>query len=155
MFRTLQNKKIENIVDYVRVYLNEHKGKDIELIVGCDSQNYGRKTSYVTVIVFYETGHGGHIIYERNNTERERVRAVRLMNEVMKSIEVAETLRLAGLPKVKYIDIDVNSNPSRGSNEVFQSAVGLVKGMGYDCRYKTLGSASAAVTYCADHIVKH
>lgn len=152
MFRTVQGKNIDDVVQYVKNYLSVHKNEHIDIIVGCDSQNYNRYTAYATVIALYNEGHGGHIIYQKEKTDRERVRATRLLNEVAKSIETAEMLKLAGLPKVKYIDIDINPCEKYKSNEVFSSAVGMVKGMGYDCRCKTLG---AAVTYCADWMVRN
>lgn len=151
MFKTVQGKKIDDVAQYIKDYLKNHTGQHIDIIVGCDSQNYNRYTSYATVIALYNEGHGGHIIFERDKTPRERVRATRLLNEVSKSIETAEMLKLAGLPKIKYIDIDINPSERFKSNEVYASAVGMVRGMGYDCRCKTLG---AAVTYCADWIVR-
>jgi predicted RNase H-related nuclease YkuK (DUF458 family) len=81
----------------------------------------------------------------------ERVRSVRLLSEVWYSIEIAEELKNAGLPKAKYIDIDLNPDPKYKSNEVFRQAVGLVEGMGYSVRYKTLG---ALVTHAADGLTK-
>jgi predicted RNase H-related nuclease YkuK (DUF458 family) len=73
------------------------------------------------------------------------------MTEVWKSIEVAEVLKNAGLPQVKYIDIDINPDKRYKSNEVLRAAVGLVEGMGYQVRYKTLG---AMATFAADTLVK-
>jgi len=78
-------------------------------------------------------------------------RSVRLLNEVWYAIETAEFLKEAGIPKPKWIDIDLNPDPRFKSNEVFRQAVGLVEGMGYEVRYKTLGPIA---TYAADHLVK-
>ena len=47
--------------------------------------------------------------------------------------------------------MDLNPDPKYKSNEVFRQAVGMVEGMGYNVRYKTLGPIA---TYCADHLVK-
>jgi predicted RNase H-related nuclease YkuK (DUF458 family) len=52
---------------------------------------------------------------------------------------------------IEVIDIDLNPDPKYKSNEVFRQAVGLVEGMGYEVRYKTLGPIA---TYAADHLVK-
>ena len=60
-------------------------------------------------------------------------------------------MKNAGLPKAKWIDIDINPDPKYKSNEVLRQAVGLVEGMGYKVRYKTLGPIA---TYAADHLVK-
>ena len=61
----------------------------------------------------------------------------------------AKRISDAGLPKPEYIDIDVNPNPKWKSNEVFESARGLVEGMGYRGRYVRL---SVVATCCADQI---
>jgi len=152
MFKTVQGIKIPDVAEYIKNYISQHSDDNIELIIGSDSQNYGKYTMYATVVVMYNTGHGGHVIVQKEKTEKERIRSVRLMNEVYRSISVAEELKKEGLPKPSYIDIDINPNIKYKSNEVFDSAVGLVKGMGYDCRYKTLG---VQATYAADFAVRH
>ena len=148
MFKTLQGKTIE-LVDYIKTYITEHP--DIQIIIGCDSQNYSSVTSYATVVVLYTPGHGGHVIAEKEKTPRERVRSIRLMNEVCRSLDVANKICEAGLPKPEYIDIDINPNPRYKSNDIFKSAVGMVEGSGYKCRYKTL---NVAATCCADYVVR-
>lgn len=149
MFRTCQGKKIENLTDYIKQYVEEHPG--IQIIVGCDSQNYSKDTVYVTAVVLYTPGHGGHVIFEKERLPKERVRATRLMNEVWRSVDTANKICDAGLPKPDYIDIDVNPNPRWKSNEVFESARGLVEGLGYKCRYKSL---NVMATCAADFIVR-
>ena len=148
MFRTVQGKTID-LTEYIKNYIKNRP--EIQIIVGCDSQNYSRDTVYVTAVVLYTPGRGGHVIYEKERTPRERIRAQRLMNEVWKSIETANMICNAGLPKPLYIDIDVNPNSKFKSNEVFDSAKGLVEGMGYTCRYKTL---CPFATCTADHLVR-
>jgi uncharacterized protein len=148
-FKTLSTKKKIDLVDYIKSYLNAYP--TTELLIGCDSQNYTYNTVYATVVALYKPGNGAHILYNKENLELEKVRSIRLMNEVWKSIEVAELLRNSGLPKAKYIDIDLNPDKRYKSNEVLRSAVGLVEGMGYTVRYKSLG---VMATYAADMLVK-
>jgi predicted RNase H-related nuclease YkuK (DUF458 family) len=73
------------------------------------------------------------------------------MNEVWKAVEVAEYLRENEIPKVTFIDIDLNPDPKYKSNKVLRQAIGLVEGMGYKVRYKHEG---AMVTYSANHLVR-
>lgn len=148
MFRTSRGEKVD-LIEYVKNYMISHPG--VNIFVGTDSQNYRTGTVYATAVVLYTPGKGGHIIFQRDKTERERVRSVRLMNEVWKSIETANTMCEAGLPKPEFIDIDVSPIARCKSNEVFESAKGLVEGMGYKCRYKTLGPIA---TWAADFIVR-
>lgn len=148
-FRTLTNQQKIDLIEYIKTYLNNNPHVDI--LIGCDSQGYWDKTIYATVIALYKPGNGAHVLYKKETVEPERVRQVRLMNEVWKSVEVAEFLKNAGLPQVKYIDIDINPDKRYKSNEVLRAAVGLVEGMGYQVRYKTLG---AMATFAADTLVK-
>ena len=149
-FRKFNGQKIENIEEYVNEYTLSHP--DVEIMIGTDSQNRGDYTYYSTVIALYNPRHGAHCIYKKWKTERERNRPTRLMNEVWYSVELAEYLMSKGVKKPKYIDIDVNPSPKYKSNEVYPSATGLIEGMGYEVRYKTL---CPLVTTMADWVVKH
>ena len=146
--RLFDNKKVD-LIDYVKNWLETKP--NAELLIGCDSQNFSDKTIYAIVVAIYDVGKGAHVLYNRWKTQREPTRSIRLLNEVWYAIEVAEKMKAAGLPKVKWIDIDINPDPKYKSNEVLRQAVGMVEGMGYKVRYKTLGHIA---TYAADHIVK-
>ena len=148
-FKKFTGEKLPNISDYIKNYIKENH--DVELIIGTDSQNKGYNTTYSTVIVLYNPGHGGHCIFRRWKTPKERVRQVRLLKEVEESINLANELVENGCPKPKYIDLDINPNPKFKSNEVFQTAKGWVESMGYDVRFKTI---APLVTSVADWIVK-
>ena len=47
MFRTVQGKRIE-LTEYIREYIKNHPS--VQIIVGCDSQNYSKDTVYVTAV---------------------------------------------------------------------------------------------------------
>jgi len=146
--RLFDNKEVD-LVTYIRDWLKIKP--NAEILIGCDSQSFVDKTIYAIVVAMYDTGRGAHVLYKRWKTKKEPTRSVRLLNEVWYAIETAEFLREAGIPKPKWIDIDLNPDPKYKSNEVFRQAVGLVEGMGYKVRYKTLGPIA---TYAADHLVK-
>ena len=148
-FKTLRNRKDINLIEYVRGYIEENP--QVEILIGCDSQNHINTTVYATVVALYKPQAGAHVIFCKEITPVERTRQVRLMNEVWKSIEVAELLLSSGLPRAKYIDIDLNPDKRYKSNEVLRAAVGLVEGMGYKVRYKHVG---ALMTYAANHLVR-
>jgi predicted RNase H-related nuclease YkuK (DUF458 family) len=149
-FATLQGVVINDVIQYIREYLT--KKDNIEILVGSDSQCYSNKrTIYGVVIALYSKGNGAHVICSRETVPMERNTQARLLTEVWKSIEIAEYLRENGLPKPKYIDIDLNPDPKFKSNQVLRQAVGLVEGMGYKVRYKHLG---AMMTYAANHLVR-
>ena len=135
--------------EYIKEYMDLNN--EVEILIGCDSQNQGEHTTYAIVVALYKPGKGAHVLYRKWKTEREFTRSIRLLNEVWYAVETAEFMREAGIKKPKWIDIDLNPDPRYKSNEVFRQAVGMVEGMGYEVRYKSLGPIA---TYAADHLVK-
>jgi predicted RNase H-related nuclease YkuK (DUF458 family) len=148
-YKRLHDSVKVDLISYIKDWIELKP--NVEILIGCDSQNFSDKTIYAIVVALYDKGKGAHVLYNRWKTQREPTRNVRLLNEVWYAVETAETLKTAGLPKVKWIDIDINPDPKYKSNEVLRQAVGLVEGMGYKVRYKTLGPIA---TYAADHLVK-
>jgi predicted RNase H-related nuclease YkuK (DUF458 family) len=149
VYKKLYSAEEVDLVEYVNHYLSANE--NVQILIGCDSQNFVDKTVYAIVVALYKNGKGAHVLYNRWKTPVEPTRNIRLLNEVWYAVEVAEHLKKAGLPKVKWIDIDINPDPKYKSNEVLRQAVGMVEGMGYSVRYKTLGPIA---TYAADHLVK-
>lgn len=149
-FKKWTGKELDNTAQYIKDYIKENP--NVEIIIGTDSQNRQNYTKYSTVIVLYNPGHGGHCIFKRWKTPKERVKNVRLLKEVEESLNIANKLIEEGLPKPKYIDLDINPNPKFKSYEVYQTAKGWVESMGYEVRFKTL---APLVTTAADWIVKH
>ena len=147
-FRKFSGESLPNVVEYVKEYLAKYP--EAEILIGTDSQNQGGQTIYCTIIAMYRPGKGGHCIYRKWKTNKVTVRSVRLISEVWASIEVANLLRCRGI-SIKYIDIDINPNPKFKSYEVYSSAKGMIEGLGYECRCKTL---IPLVTSVADWVVK-
>jgi predicted RNase H-related nuclease YkuK (DUF458 family) len=149
-FRTLYGRSIPNVVEYIKNYISENPNS--ELLIGADSQSYENAvTKYGIVIALYTQGRGAHVVCMRETVPIEHNMQMRLMNEVWKSVEVAEFLKENNLPKPTFIDIDLNPDPKYKSNSVLRQAVGLVEGMGYKVRIKGNG---ASVQYAANHLVR-
>jgi predicted RNase H-related nuclease YkuK (DUF458 family) len=149
-FRTLYGRSIPNVVEYIKNYISENPNS--ELLIGADSQSYENAvTKYGIVIALYTQGRGAHVVCMRETVPIEHNMQMRLMNEVWKSVEVAEFLKENNLPKPTFIDIDLNPDPRYKSNSVLRQAVGLVEGMGYKVRIK---GAGASVQYAANHLVR-
>ena len=149
IFKTLvSNQKIE-LIQYIKEYVSQRD--EVEILIGCDSQNRKRETIYAIVIGLYTPGKGAHVLYSRFTTPRERENTNRLLNEVWFSVEVAEKIKSELGIKATWIDIDLNPDPKYRSNAALTSAVGIVTGMGYNVRHK---GNSPLMTYAADHLVK-
>ena len=154
-FKTLTGVIIPDLAEYVKKYMAERD--DIELLIATDSQCYGNyKTVYGVVVALYTKGKGAHVLCQRESTPMEWDTSNRLMTEVWKSVQVAEYLRESGLPRPKFIDVDLNPDPKYRSNKVLRQAVGFVEGMGYTARVKHGGgmNGDAIITYAANHLVR-
>jgi predicted RNase H-related nuclease YkuK (DUF458 family) len=149
VFKTLFNKEKINLIQYIAEYKETHP--EVEILVGCDSQNRKKETFYAIVIGLYNPGKGAHVLYSKFEVPREKDNVTRLINEVWFSVEVAEQIRLATDIRAKFIDIDLNPDPRYKSNAALTSAVGIVTGMGYAVRHK---GHSPMMTYAADNLVK-
>lgn len=148
-FKTLSQHNQVDLIPYIKEYVSQHE--NIEILVGCDSQNRKRETIYAIVIGLYTPGKGAHVLYSKFTSQRERENTVRLLNEVWFSVEVAEAIKNETGVIATWIDIDLNPDPKYRSNQALSSAVGIVTGMGYKVRHKGL---SPVMTYAADHLVK-
>ena len=147
-FKKFDNKKIKDVIEYVKDYILKYP--ETEILIGSDSQTEKGFTTYCTVIVMYRPGKGGHCIYRKWKVKKVTVDSTRLLSEVWASVEVSNMLKDSGI-SIKYIDIDINPDPKYKSHVVYSGAKGLVEGMGYTCRAKTLAPRATSV---ADWIVK-
>ena len=148
-FRILSNGKEIDLISYIKDYLEVYP--EVDILIGCDSQNRKRETVYAIVIGLYRPGKGAHVLYSRFNITRERDNVTRLLNEVWQSVEVAERIKNELGVTATWIDIDLNPDPKYRSNQALTSAVGIVTGMGYKVRHK---GNCPVMTYAADHLVK-
>ena len=148
-FNILQSNQKVDVESYVKQYFESYP--EAQIMIGCDSQNKGADTVYGIVLVLYREGKGGHVLYRKDRMPRIKERWLRLWKEVELSVELANYLVSQGLPKARWIDVDLNPDPRYKSNDVIRAAVGLVESMGYKVRVKPY---SLAATYAADKICK-
>ena len=149
LFSKLSSNVKVDLCAYINEYIAQHP--DTDIMIGCDSQNYAESTIYAVVVALYKKGKGAHLLYRRWKTSKEYTRSTRLLTEVWNAIETAELMKENNLPKPAWIDIDLNPDQRYKSNEVFRQAVGMVEGMGYKVRYKSM---DPMITYAADHLIK-
>lgn len=133
-FKRLSDKVEVNLIEYASEFLKNNPGHKV--YVGTDSQNIGRKTIYATVIVFHNSGIGGHVLFYKREEPIIRDRFSRLWKEVELSVEAAEQFKGIGIPPIECIDLDLNPDPKYKSNQVLRSALGYVESLGYKARIK-------------------
>ena len=131
---------------------------DSEVIIACDSQQVGRVTEYVTVVVVHRPAKGGRVFFCRERVDRIRELRERLWKEVWRSTELA--MELTSTPdigevhpiNVSAIHIDANIDPKHKSSKYVQELVSLVMGQGFRAVVKP---EAFAASHAADHAVKH
>ena len=133
-FKSLTNRQNVDLIPYVKDFLS--KNENTILFIGSDSQNKKALTTYAVVIVLYNQGKGGHVLYAKDIVPRIHDRFNRLWNEIEYSLSVAEYLSINGIQKPNYIDIDLNPDPKFKSNQVLRAALGYIESMGYIPRCK-------------------
>lgn len=148
-FRTQQGERInviEHTLEQLKVWPN------MKIYIGTDSQDYGRITRYVTVVV-YRYGHrGAHFVYFKEETPRVRDISSRLLGEAQKTIECAQMIDGEIPVSFEALDFDFNSVPKWASNKVLPAVRGWVSGLQYKASFK---GEHVIATKAADHVCRH
>jgi predicted RNase H-related nuclease YkuK (DUF458 family) len=160
-FKKFGGEIIDDIVEYINDYIGDNK--NIKVIVGTDSHNRRRVTTYVTCIALRDdiARDGAHVLFLRMKEKKEKVIFNRLMNETMYSLDLAEYLeenikpsyqatfkrnKYDGSQPTKRVEIHVDLNPEEGdhnkSHQCFKSVMGMLCGSGYSVKSKN-------ESYCA------
>lgn len=164
-FKKFDGKEVENIIDYIKSHVDS--GDDVRVMVGCDSKQKRRVTTYSLVIVLYDEARnkGAHVLYIRLNTPKERDMFTRLMNEAVYALKLS--MWLDGYLKSFYIvpqfelneyddskpyrrvEIHVDVNPFEGlnkknkSNVAYNSVMGMLCGSGFSVKSKPIAYAAS------------
>jgi predicted RNase H-related nuclease YkuK (DUF458 family) len=149
-WKTMEGKKISSLLDTLKE-LTTDKNKIVH--IGSDSQQSGKMTEFVTVVVVLEPGKGGRAFYAREKVSRVKSLRERLMREVMMSVTIGIELNEV-IPDATDLTIHIDANPDvrfKSSNYV-QELVGMVVSQGFKSLVKP---DSWCASHTADHIVKH
>lgn len=146
MWKTLGETKIPDILQFVAA-----ASKDGQAVhIGTDSQQTGRLTQFVTVVVILTPTKGGRVAYRRDVVPRVASLRERLLKEVWKSVDLA--LQFTSIvPGDLTVHIDANPVVAHKSSAYVQELVGLVVGQGFKALIKP---ESWAASHAADHVVR-
>lgn len=164
-FKKFDGREIENIVDYIKSYVDT--GDDVRVMVGCDSKQKRRVTTYSLVIVLYDDARnkGAHVLYMRINTPKERDLFTRLMNEAVYALKLSmwldnniksfyivpqfELNEYDNSKPYRRVEIHVDVNPLEGinkknkSNVAYKSIMGMLCGSGFSVKSKPIAYAAS------------
>lgn len=149
-WKTMEGIKIDSIIDTMKSIFSEG---DREIHVGSDSQQIGKWTEMVTVIVMLNKGKGGRAFYIRERLVRIKSLRERLMREVWMSVNVGLELN-AHIPETVGLTVHVDANPNLKfrSSDYVKELASMVVSQGF----KTLLKPNAwCASHAADHVVKN
>lgn len=149
-WKTIEGVSVPNVLDAIRDTLSRG---DREIHIGSDSQQAGKFTEYVTVIVLLEKGKGGRAFYVRERVPRVKSLRERLLREVWMSVNVGLELN-AHMAETAGLTVHVDANPNlkfRSSDHV-RELTAMVVSQGFKTLLKP---DSWAASHLADHVVKH
>ena len=154
-WRKLDGTRIEEpIIDAVEAAISRETdaGHKLKACIGTDSQVYGKRIEYATVIVILREGRGGFMFINNKRSRQEIGIKERMLNEVAMSIDVA--YQLCDLFELYDVDLevhaDINTNPQFKSNKALNEAMGYILSMGFVFKAKPDAFASSS---CANKVV--
>ena len=109
---------------------------EVEIHIGCDSQNFRKHTIYVTTVVFRYPTNGAHVIYMKEKVPKVMDLWTKLWGECERSAELALELRNESAIEVKQIDLDYNTDPAFPSNKLLSAASGYLTSLGFNPQAK-------------------
>lgn len=158
-WRSLSGEPVTDLVSALRDAITS-TDVPVEVHIGSDSQQFGKDTQYVTVLVVQRVGRGGRVFFTREKIPRVRTLRERLYREVWCTTELAMELTstpdlggsegILGAPVTLHVD--ANPDPRFKSSEYVQELAGMCVGQGFRTLLKPDSWASS---HAADHAVKH
>jgi predicted RNase H-related nuclease YkuK (DUF458 family) len=133
-FMVMGRQQTVDLIERIEAFKSSHP--DMEVYIGCDSQNYRGHTVYVRAVVLRVPGAGAHVLFQREKIPPVKDLWSRLWREIEQSLEVASFVRENTGIEVKQVDLDLNENPEFPSNKVLKAARGYVAGMGFNPQAK-------------------
>jgi len=132
LFKNIKGERIDPIAHTLKI-LKDYP--NVQIHIGSDSQNVGKKTRYATVIAYRYGSRGVHYILSKKNEVLLKDMWSRLWKEAEMSIDVAEWLTNQISVKVE-IDMDYNSNENFKSSKLISATKGWANSLGYKVNVK-------------------
>ena len=132
LFKNIKGERIDPIAHTLKI-LKDYP--NVQIHIGSDSQNVGKKTRYVTVIAYRYGSRGVHYILSKKNEALLKDMWSRLWKEAEMSIDVAEWLTNQISVRVE-IDMDYNSDENFKSSKLISATKGWANSLGYKVNVK-------------------
>lgn len=133
----------------------KEKWPTLKMYIGTDSQDYGKITRYVTVVVYRYGTKGAHFIYLKDEVPTIRDMYVRLYGEGVRTIEAAQMVMDETFLSFDAIEFDYNYIPKWASNKLISSIGGWAKALNTRVVFKNSESHIMMATKAADQVCRH
>jgi predicted RNase H-related nuclease YkuK (DUF458 family) len=149
VWKTIEGQEVI-IVDVLRDLLAFPNGKSVH--IGTDSQQSGKHTEFVTVLVVLTEGKGGRAFYCRERVARIKNLRERLLKEVWSSVDFGLSIT-SEFPDGLELTVHIDANPDVRfkSSTYIKELTSLVVSQGFKTLLKP---DSWAASHTADHVVK-
>src|SRR3989338_8522743 len=139
--------KVEDVIKYIKSFLEEEPGAVYSLVIGTDShEKSGRKDrrdiSLVTAILVHRKGFGGKYFWKRITESNIHSLREKIYAETMSSINFASTFvplhkkPLNGKIPAYNLEIHIDVGEHGDTREMIKEVVGMVTGNGYVAKTK-------------------
>lgn len=149
-FRTEEGELV-NVIDHTISQLATFPD-NLRIYIATDSQNYGGKTVYVTVVVYRYGVRGAHYIYKKDRIPRIRDHFSRLWKEAELTVEVADIIT-GEIPviSIEALEFDYNNKKVTKSSSLVAATKGWAESLGYKVKVKPDEMIAAKA---ADHLCR-
>ena len=146
----LEDSTLVNLLEHVIEQVRDNS--DTKISIATDSQNYGSKTVYATVVVFRYGLRGAHYIYNKIRVPRIKDTFSRLYKEGELTMECAEYIQNNTAIRVHAVEFDYNNKKKTVSSSLVPVLVGWANSLGYNALAKPDELIAAKA---ADHLCRH
>lgn len=148
------------LVEDIAGFISADPARKYRVVIGTDSPGT-KQVEFITAVVVHRVGKGGRYWWYRSPLQTMHSRRVRILGEVLQSIEVAEMLAPAlrthplvanyfapvgaqwqfGIPLEIHVDVGENG----ATKDMIQEVVGMVKGNGFEPKIKPDSFGASAI----------
>ncbi len=144
---TLGEVKIDEVLQQIKVFLEENPNAEYSLVIGTDShekneEGKSKKINLVTAILIHRKGFGGRYFWKRNYVSNIHTLREKIYAETMTSLNFASLFvpllkkKLNGSSPNYNLEIHIDVGEHGDTRDMIKEVVGMVTGNGYVAKTK-------------------
>jgi predicted RNase H-related nuclease YkuK (DUF458 family) len=162
IFTNSSGQMIGDLTEYISNWLSENESH--EVYIGTDSKVRGPRIKYVSVVVLYKRGRGGHVLLATKTEMANKKMSNReiMVHRLWHEVELTHSLAtqvlqgVKGLnPKNLKVHLDINPDPQHASSVVHQAAQGYIRSLAIPEENIMSKPGGFAASFAADHYLQN